>query len=46
MSSRSFIDIKQFNDVDKELDKIGDDLIKLGIEAGKIKFSDISLSSD
>ena len=36
-ASRPFIDIKQFNGVEKEITAIGDDLTKIGIEARKIK---------
>ena len=44
-SSRPFIDMKQFNDMEKEVRRIEDDFTKLGIEAGKIKFSDIQLDA-
>ena len=40
-----FINVKQFADAEKEVNAIGDDLYKLQIEAGKIKFGDLSLSA-
>lgn len=43
MSARPFINGKQFNDANKEIIHIQDDLSKIRIEANKIKFSDLSL---
>ena len=46
LSSRPFVDVKQFNELQKEILHAKDDLTKLSLEAGKIKFSDISLTSE
>lgn len=45
ISSRPFIDTKQFTAVSKEIIGIQDDLTKIRIEAGKVKFSDLSLDA-
>jgi hypothetical protein len=37
---------KQFAGIEKDISNIYDGLTKLGIEAGKIKFSDLKLTGD
>ena len=45
ISSRPFVDTKQFTAVSKEIIGIQDDLTKVRIEAGKVKFSDLQLDA-
>ena len=44
-SARPFINVKQFSDVDKNLIKIEDDITKMRLEAGQIKFGDLALNT-
>jgi hypothetical protein len=45
-ASRPFVNEKQFSDMEKSVSRIYDDITKLGIEAGRIKFSDLALTGD
>ena len=46
VASRPIMNEKQFAGIEKDISNIYDGLTKLGIEAGKIKFSDLKLTGD
>ena len=46
IASRPIMDGKQFISIEKDVSRIYDDITKLGIEASKIKFSDLQLTGD
>ena len=46
IASRPLMDGKQFVAIEKDVSHIYDDITKLGIEAGRIKFSDLQLTGE
>ena len=46
IASRPIMNEKQFSTIEKDISHIYDDVTKLGIEAGRIKFSDLQLTGE